>query len=265
MKEALIQALTQSGKLVMNEFGKIQAFQQKEYNASIVTEVDLASENLIVRIITAKFPDHNIIGEETGFRDNNSSFTWVIDPIDGTSNFAVGLPWFGILICVMKNNEPFLAGANLPYYNKLYFAEKGNGAYCNHEKIHCSLETMAGNVLVSYSLDFSNNDTKLNSEMKYMREIVKHSRNLRATNSAVDICYTAEGRLGACMNQTCKIWDIAALSLISSEAGAVVTDFHGGPIDFSTDSSNYMRNFDFLIANKTLHEIFSGIILSVKK
>jgi len=264
MKETLIQALKQSGKLVMKEFGKIQPFQQKEYNASIVTEVDLASENLIVSTITAKFPDHNIIAEETGFKDHKSDYTWVIDPIDGTSNFAVGLPWFGILICLMKNNEPLLGGAFLPYYNKLFLAEKNNGAYCNDVRIHCSSETKAANVLVSYSLDYSNNEEKLDREMKFMREIVKHSRNLRATNSAADLCYTAEGRLGACMNQTCKIWDIAALALISKEAGAEVTDFYGQPIDFRVDTSTYMRNYDFLIANKTLHEIFSGIILSVK-
>ena len=100
--------------------------------------------------------------------------------------------------------------------------------------------------------------------MKYLREVVKHARNLRATNSAVDLCYTAEGRLGACMKQTCKIWDIAAPYLIALEAGALVTDFFGKPLDFKVDSSNYTRNFDFLIANEKIHGILSELIHSIK-
>jgi myo-inositol-1(or 4)-monophosphatase len=264
MKQTLITALRESGRLVMKEFGRIQPFQLKEYNASIVTALDLASENRIVSIISSKFPNHNIIAEETGYRDKQSEYTWIIDPIDGTSNFAVGLPWFGILICLMKNHEPQIAGAYLPYYDKLYLAEKNNGAFCNEVKIQCSEETKPGNVLISYSLDYSNNEEKLDMEMKYLREIVKYSRNLRATNSTVEQCYTAEGRLGACLNQTCKIWDIAAPYLIAKEAGAVVTDFFGHPLDFRVDSSSYMRNYDFLMANKALHDFLTGIIHSVK-
>ncbi len=265
MKQVLIQALQLSGKLVMKEFGKIQLFQQKEYNASIVTAVDMASENLIVSIISAKFPDHNIIAEETGFKDNHSEYTWVIDPIDGTSNFAVGLPWFGILICLLKNSEPVLAGAYLPYYDKLYLAEKDKGAFCNDEKIQCSLETNAGNVLIAYSLDYSNNEEKLDREMKYIRAVVKHSRNIRATNSAIDLCYAAEGRIGACMNQTCRIWDIAGPSLIATEAGAVVTDFLDNPLDFRVNESNFMRNYEYVIANPRLHDILVQIIQSEKR
>ena len=264
MKQTLIRALQESGKLVMKEFGGIQTFQLKEYNASIVTKVDLASENLIVDIISAAFPDHNIVAEETGFKDQHSNYTWIIDPIDGTSNFAVGLPWFAILICLMKDYEPIIAGAYLPFYNKLYYAEKGRGAFCNEEKIQASTETKPGNVLISYSLDFSNDEEKLDREMKYMREIVKHSRNLRATNSAVDLCYTAEGRLGACLNQTCKIWDIAAPYLIAKESGAIATDFYSKPLNFHFDSSSYMRNFDFLIANPQIHKLLMGIIRTVK-
>jgi myo-inositol-1(or 4)-monophosphatase len=264
MKQTLINALHESGRLVMREYGKIQPFQHKEYNASIVTEVDLASENLIVEIISAKFPDHNIVAEETGFKNRQSQYTWVIDPIDGTSNFAVGLSWFGILICLLKDFEPILAGAYLPYFDKLYFAEKNKGAFCNEEKIQCSPETKPGNLLMAYSLDYSNNNEKLDLEMKYMREIVKHSRNLRSTNSVLDLVYTAEGMLGACMNQTCKIWDIAAPGLIAKEAGAIVSDFFNKPLNFQFDSSNYMRNYDFLIANSSIHKELSEIIQNVK-
>jgi myo-inositol-1(or 4)-monophosphatase len=263
MKQILIKALQESGKLVMNQFGKIQPFQVKEYNASIVTEVDLASENLIISIITSDFPEHNIVAEETGFRDHNSSYTWIIDPIDGTSNFAVGLPWFGILICLMKDFDPILSGVYLPFYNKMYVAEKNKGAVCNEKKIKCSLEKELRNVLIAYSLDFSNNDKKLDQEMKFMREFVKHSRNLRATNSVLDMCYTAEGRLGASINQTCKIWDIAAPYLIAQESGAIVTDFFNRPLDFHFDSSTYLKNFDYLIANTHIHRRLNEIIYDV--
>jgi len=82
-----------------------------------------------------KFPNHNTLGEETGFHNRNSEFTWVIDPLDGTSNFAAGIPWFGVIICVLKNDIPFMTGCFLPVQNEIYFAEKGKGAFRDGEKL----------------------------------------------------------------------------------------------------------------------------------
>ena len=86
-------------------------------------------------MIRRGFPGHNIISEEAGYIDNNSEYTWVIDPLDGTSNFASGIPWFGVLITLFKKNEPIMAGAYLPVQDILYFAEAGKGAFRNGQPL----------------------------------------------------------------------------------------------------------------------------------
>jgi len=186
--------------------GKISEYTVKESQSSIVTKADIDSEKRIIEIILEKFPNHNTLGEETGFQNRNSEFTWVIDPLDGTSNFAAGIPWFGVIICVLKNSVPEMAGCFLPVQNETYFAEKGKGATRNGEKIKVSGETELKNILAAYSLDYSDEPGKTESETKVIGQLVKNIRNLRGTNCLIDFCYTADGKLGACMNQTTKIW-----------------------------------------------------------
>ena len=120
MKELLIECLKRAGKIQLSRFHNIDKISRKESISSIVTEVDLECDKEITGIIQEGFPDHNLLSEETGLRINDSEFTWIIDPLDGTSNYAAGLPWFGVLIAVMKGNIPYMAGAYIPFADKLY-------------------------------------------------------------------------------------------------------------------------------------------------
>ena len=206
MKDCIQHALKMAGEILMSYFGKISEYTVKESQSSIVTKADIDSEKKIIEIILEKFPNHNTLGEETGFHNRNSEFTWVIDPLDGTSNFAAGIPWFGVIICVLKNSVPEMAGCFLPVQNETYFAEKGKGATRNGEKIKVSGETELKNILAAYSLDYSDEPGKTESETKVIGQLVKNIRNLRGTNCLIDFCYTADGKLGACINQTTKIW-----------------------------------------------------------
>ena len=104
MKEIIIAALKESGALFLNYFDKPVTAIQKESQSNIVTVADIESENLIVNMIRSRFTAHNILSEECGFIDNRSEYTWIIDPLDGTSNFAAGIPWFGVLITLLKDN-----------------------------------------------------------------------------------------------------------------------------------------------------------------
>jgi myo-inositol-1(or 4)-monophosphatase len=253
MENTIKTALLEAGKILLDNFGKISEYSIKESQSSIVTKADIESEKKIIEIILEKFPDHNTLGEETGFQNRNSAFTWVIDPLDGTSNFAAGIPWFGVIICVLKNSIPEMAGCFLPVQNEIYFAEKEKGAFRNGEKIKVSSETELKNILAAYSLDYSDEPGKTEREAKLIQQLVSRIRNLRSTNSLIDLCYTADGKLGACMNQTTKIWDIAAPGLIIEEAGGKVTDMQGKSFDFSLNADNYGRNFTILGANKVLH------------
>lgn len=258
MKDTIQLALSEAGKILLENFGKISDYKVKESQSSIVTKTDIDSEKRIMEIISKQFPDHNLLGEETGFQNKNSEFTWVVDPIDGTSNFAAGIPWFGIIICVLKKDKPLLAGCYLPVQNQLYFAEKGKGATVNGKSISVSKETELKNVLLAYSLDYSDQPGKTEYEVKIIQRLVQDIRNLRSTNCLLDFCYTAEGKLGASINQTTKIWDIAGPGLIIEEAGGKISDIHGNHFDFTLNEKNYMRNFEIVASNKLLHaEILS--------
>lgn len=254
MKETLRQALLEAGKLLLENFGEISDYKVKESQSSIVTKTDLESEKLIMKIISERYPDHNLLGEETGFKNKNSEYTWIVDPIDGTSNFAAGIPWFGVLICALKDFKPILAGCYLPVQNHMYLAEKGKGATLNEESISITSEIELKNILMAYSLDFSHEEGKTEREAKLIGRLVKNVRNLRSTNCLVDMCLTAEGKLGACANQTTGIWDVVAPSLLIEEAGGVMTDFQGEPLNFAVTEKDYLRNFEVLASNKILHQ-----------
>lgn len=260
MKQLLSESLTRAGEILLENFGHISGYEIKESQSSIVTKADIDSEKAIIQLIQHKFPSHNTLGEETGFQNRGSEFTWVIDPLDGTSNFAAGIPWFGVIICLLKNSVPVLAGCYLPVQDLLYLAEKDKGATCNGKKITVSEETNLKNVLVAYSLDYSDEKRKTELEAKLIGRLVNKVRNLRSTNSVVDFCYTAEGKLGGCLNQTTKIWDIAGPALLIEEAGGKVTDLNGDPFDFSLTDENYQRNFTIIAASKLLHSKLTEIV-----
>lgn len=253
MKKTIIIAIQEAGKILLENFGKITDYSVKESQSSIVTKTDVDSEKRIMEIISEAYPEHNLLGEETGFQNKNSEYTWVVDPIDGTSNFAAGIPWFGVIICVMKNYKPIMAACFLPVQNQLYFAEKGKGATLNGQSILVSKENELKNILAAYSLDYSAEPGKTESETKIIHRMVSSVRNLRSTNCLVDFCYTADGKLGATINQTTKIWDIAGPSLIIEEAGGKVSDLNGKNFDFEVNANNYGRNFEIIASNKKLH------------
>ncbi len=260
MEITIRKSLHEAGILLMNYFGKITEYTVKESQSSIVTRADVEAEQVIMKIISQKFHHHNTLGEEIGFQNRGSEFTWVIDPLDGTSNFAAGLPWFGVIICLLKNSTPIMAGCYLPFSQQLYFAETRKGATLNNKKIIVSKETELKNVLAAYSLDYSSEPGKTELEAQIIRQLVKNTRNLRSTNSLLDFCYTADGRFGACINQTTKIWDIAGPGLIIEEAGGKVTDVQGKPFNFNLNEENFGRNFTIVGSSKILHPELIKII-----
>jgi len=260
MKNTVQEAATEAGKILLKNFGRVMDYSVKESQSSIVTQTDLDAEKLIFEIISRQFPKHNLLGEETGFQDRNSDYTWVVDPIDGTSNFASGIPWFGIIVCVMKKFEPLMAACFLPVQNQYYFAEKGKGATLNNQPISVSSEKKLENVLLSYSLDFSEEPGKTQRESQTIQNLVKNVRNLRSTNCLIDFCYTADGKFGAAINQSTKIWDIAGPSLIIEEAGGKASDLSGNKFNFSVNQKDFNRNFEIIASNKLLHSRVIALI-----
>jgi myo-inositol-1(or 4)-monophosphatase len=261
LHDIVVEAVLAGGEVLLEYFGKTDRVMQKEDQSSVVTDADFASEAAIVEILQRACPDHNLIAEESGFVDNGSDFTWVIDPLDGTSNFAAGIPWFGILIALLKGKTPVLGAMYLPCFETLYLSTAGEGVTRNGEQVHVTAEIDPRNVLCAYGLDASQDERKTRCEAEILARLVNGVRNVRATNSLVDFCYTVDGRLGACINQNTKIWDIAPAWLMLREAGGILTDTEGQPLHFAL-GADYARSYAVAGASLALHPHIVDLIQS---
>ncbi len=260
-KNFITQSLEDASNIARKSFGKVTGITKEGDNNQVLTKTDLEIGKLLIKKIQAKFPKHNIIDEEAGVIDKKSVFTWVIDPIDGTSNFASRTPLYGIMLGLLKNNTPIAGGLALPSFFEIYVAEKGEGAYCNSKKIYMTNESILEKTLVAYGIDGHQKNPKFTQdECALLAKIVLHIRNLRSSNSVFDIAMVAKGSYGAFLNRTSKIWDNVAQQIIIEEAGGVYTDFFGNTIDYSDALSRPQDNFTFLASSSALHAQLLKII-----
>lgn len=260
MKNVLINALRASGNLQLGYFDKQLKVKYKESQSSILTEADIESDKVIIGIIRDSYPEHNIISEESGLIYNNSEFTWIVDPLDGTSNFASGIPWFGVIIALLKNNMPFMGGAYLPVHDMLYFAEKGMGAFRNGDLLPMLDKKDLKDSLFGFGLDYSDNNEYLNKGVEIYKNIVKTSRNTRSTNSIIDFLYVAEGKFGGVINLNTKIWDIAGPEIIISEVGGVLKNIGGGDIQYSVDEKVIDETYPVIAGSDHIVRFLNDII-----
>lgn len=253
--------LEDASKIAKRKFGKVSSSVKTEDNNQVLTETDLEIGKLLVNKIQKTYPKHNIIDEESGVVDNNSNYTWVVDPIDGTSNFALGIPMYGILLGLLENNSPIVGGIALPSSSEIYLAEKGKKAYCNNRKIRVSEENDLLNALIAYGIDgHQENPDLTKKECSVLAKIVLRIRNLRSSNSVYDYVMVAKGKYGAYLNQTSKIWDNVAAQVVIEEAGGTYTDFYGKPIDYSNPLSKVDKNYTYCAAAPQLHKQLQDII-----
>ncbi len=253
MLDLIVDCVQSAGEVLRRHFGAAGSVRIKESQASIVTDADLASERAILAKIRARHPDHGIIAEESGFAPGASDFTWVVDPLDGTSNYAAGIPWFGVILALLEGNEPVAGAMYLPVSDTLYTCEKGGGVLRDGVPVGVSGATELSKVLCAYALDPSDDPARTAREVRVLAKVVRGVRNVRSTNSLVDFCYTLDGRLGACVNQASRIWDIAASCLMFPEAGGLFTDARGQRISFVLDGQVAARSYSVVGANPALH------------
>jgi myo-inositol-1(or 4)-monophosphatase len=162
---------------------------------------------------------------------------------------------------LLENDVPIAGGIALPSYSEIYVAEKGQGAYCNGDKIEVSNEVNLRNSLVAYGIDGHQENPELTkNECNLLAEIVLGIRNLRSSNSAFDLAMVAKGKYGAILNRTSKIWDNVAQQVIIEESGGIYTDFFGGKIDYANHLKRTQDNFTFFASSPELHRQILEII-----
>lgn len=248
-----VQLVQEAGAKLLKHFGKIRHIRQKEHPSSVVCAADIASERLIIAYLRAHFPEDSILAEESGWVRGSSQITWVIDPLDGTSNFVAGIPWFGAQVGVVQESAPIAAAMYLPVEGTLYSGTAGGGAYRNGVRLGVTPERTLQRTLCAFGFDASASLAERRKHAELLMRVAGGVRNTRATNSLVDFCYTMEGRFGGCINLNCKIWDIVPVSLLLPEAGGRFTDFDGEPIVFVLDDSSPQRSYQVLGAPRALH------------
>lgn len=257
------QTLLQANQIALKHFGQVKGSTKPGDNNQVLTAADLEIGRFIIDQITGQYPEHNIIDEEAGIIDHGHQLTWVVDPIDGTSNFAAGLPTYGIMIGLLDGDKPVAGGISLPSFNELYLAEHGQGATCNGQPIRVSHQTELAKSLVAYGIDGHQEEPdRTQRETTLLGTIILQIRNLRSTNSAYDMAHVADGKYGAFLNQTTKIWDNVAIQPIIEEAGGIVTDFWGQPIDYSQPLTKVADNFTICAGALALHAQLQKIISS---
>lgn len=226
LKTTLIRAATESGRLMKEYSTKKFSIESKDSLNNLVTEVDHASEKLIMGIIREEFPDHYILTEESGDLPQNSNIKWIIDPIDGTVNFANGIPLCCVSIAVEKDGEIIMGAVYNPFIGEFFLAEKGQGATLNNEKISVSQKTeVLGSCLVTgFPYKYPENEPLLETFGSFIRKGVPLRR---LGSAAIDLCYVACGRFDGYYEFFLNPWDSAAGFLIVEEAGGKVTNFKG--------------------------------------
>lgn len=249
------QVLVEASDIATEMFGNVSIQVKPEDNNQILTEADIRIGAHIVNRIQEIYTDHNIIDEEAGVIDKGSDYTWVVDPIDGTSNFSSQLPHFGIMVGLLKDNKPIAGGAALPAFAELYLAEKGCGTTCNGRAVSVTSETNLSNILLAYGIDGHREDPqRTQKETAQLTEVILAIRNLRTSNSVFDMAMVAAGKYGAYINQTTKVWDNVAAEILITEAGGVFSDLAGVPVDYTHCLSEPDKNYQVIGTSPALHD-----------
>jgi myo-inositol-1(or 4)-monophosphatase len=227
IKSTLIKAAQASGKLIQERINGKFSIEKKAGPNDLVTEVDKASEAVIMEIIRESFPDHFILSEEIGEVKMDSSYKWIIDPIDGTVNFANGIPLCCVSIGVEKEGEMIMGAVYNPMMNEFYFAERGQGAFLNDHPIHVSKQTEVQYSCLVTGFPYTYLDMENGPLEVFSRLIRKGIPVRRLGSAAIDLCWVAAGRFDGFYEHRLNAWDSAAGFLLVEEAGGRVTDFKG--------------------------------------
>lgn len=223
----LMHAMEAGTKQLLHYFNKRYAISNKEGLNNLVTEADIASEDAIIQTIKASFPDHSILSEESGENISSGNYKWIIDPIDGTVNFANGIPICCVSIGVEYQGEMILGAVQNPFLNELFFAEKGKGAMLNGKKITVSQQAEVKHSCMVTGFPYQYIDEP-NGPIQIFEKLIKKGIPVRRLGSAaIDLCWLAAGRFDAYYEHKLQSWDSAAGALMVEEAGGKVTDFLG--------------------------------------
>jgi myo-inositol-1(or 4)-monophosphatase len=222
------QAANEAGKIIIGMFGKVNQIRKKG-DIDLVTEADLRSERTILNIISRSYPRDSLLTEEAGEYNHHTERVWIIDPLDGTTNFAHNYPVFAISIALEIDGEPVLGVVYDPYSEELFEAAKGTGAYLNNKPIKVSQTKVLQDSLLATGFPYDIHE-RPQRVMKHFQNMIVLAQGVRRPGSAaIDLSYVAAGRFDGFWEERLHPWDTAAGAVIVKEAGGKVSTYEGDP------------------------------------
>jgi len=245
MLNTAIKAARQAGNVIIRNLDRLDRVTVEHKGRSdYVTEVDRLAEQEIIQVIRKAYPHHAILAEESGAHQGDR-YTWIIDPLDGTTNFVHGVPQFAVSICLRHGDELDQAVIYDPVHNDLYTASRGGGAQLNNRRIRVSSVNQFEHALLGTGFPFREMD-HVESWIAILRSVMPRSAGVRRPGSAaLDLAYVAAGRFDAFWEFGLNIWDMAAGCLLIQEAGGMVSDPLGG--------RRHLESGNVVAGNPTIH------------
>jgi len=248
------QAARAAGEVLLDWQGRFGV--REKGPADLVTEADLAAQNTIREILLGAFPDHRFLGEEDTSEDGDagdeSLFRWIVDPLDGTTNYVHGIPIFSVSVALEKAGEILVATVLNPVSGECFTAQAGQGAYLGDKPMRASETTRIEDALVAAS--FPPRTAPDSLDVARFVAVLPYCRAVRRLGSAaLNLCYVAAGRLDAYWASNAKTWDVAAGLLLIREAGGIVTAIDGGPL-------NLAHPLLAAASTESLHEQFVALL-----
>ena len=253
MLSIAVEAAKEAGRYLKFSVGKVRSVEMKKgEERNLVSEIDKKSEEMIIRTIRQHHPGHAILAEESGASSTSSDYKWVIDPLDGTTNFLHGVPIFCVTIAVEYKGELIAGVVYDPNLDELFTAERGSGCYCNGRRMKVSQTSeLIGSLLVTgFPYDIAKNPD--NAVGHFVNFLMEGQGIRRLGSAALDLSYVASGRFDGFWEVNLNPWDMAAGVLFIQEAGGKTTDFSGAP------SSIYRKQV--LATNGLIHEAMVNVL-----
>ena len=254
--EVAIEA-AQLGGSILTDYAQKGFEIQKKSDTNLLTDADLASEKAVVGIITKAFPFHQILAEEKGLHTKNENpYKWIIDPLDGTTNFAHGFPMYNVSIGVEYEGKVVVGVVLDPTRNELFVARQGQGATLNNHPIHVSNTAKLGDALLVTGFAYDVRTVADNNLKEFCAFSLKARGMRRTGTAAIDLCYIACGRFDGFWELKLNPWDTAAGKLIVEEAGGKITNYKGDPFS--------IYGQDLIASNGLIHDEMVGVLKKVR-
>ncbi|MBU1039119.1 inositol monophosphatase [Patescibacteria group bacterium] len=253
-KNIAVKAAKQAGDYLVKEFNRGIIDWRLKQSHEIVTKADLAAEKIILTILKKQTPDFSVLSEESGLNKTKSDYLWVVDPLDGTTNFRVHNPLFSVSIALYYKKRPLIGVVYVPYLKELYVASKGQGVFLNNRRLEVSGTWDIKKSFLTYCHGSESKHVKQAVELyKYFK---LNSIDMRQLGSAaVELAWVAGGRVESLVIPGCKPWDAAAGILLVKEAGGRVTDFNNKDWSIYGQGGRILPNIDLLATNGKVHKV----------